>query len=56
VLVRTGNFTWGGDTSVINLGAYQGVSFLRGRLDDMRLYSSTLSATVINTIYTSTLL
>jgi hypothetical protein len=56
VLVRTGNFTWGGDTSVINLGAYQGVSFLRGRLDDMRLYSSTLTASDINALYTRTLL
>ena len=56
VLVKTGNFAWGGDTAVINLGAYMGTSFFSGRLDDMRLYSSTLSATEINTIYTSTLL
>jgi hypothetical protein len=55
VLVRTGNLSWGGDTAVINFGAYQGQSFLSGRLDDMRLYSSTLSATDIDRIYTTTL-
>jgi hypothetical protein len=56
VLVRTGNFTWGGDTSLINFGAYLGESFLKGRLDDMRLYSRTLTATEINGLYTRTLL
>ena len=56
VLVRTGNLVWGGDTAAINFGAYRGSSFLKGRLDDMRLYSSTLTATDIDTIYTRTLL
>ena len=56
VLVRTGNLAWSGDTSAINLGAYRGSSFLIGRMDDMRLYSSTLTASDINALYTRTLL
>ena len=56
VLVKTGNLSWSGDTAAINFGAYRGSSFITGRLDDMRLYSSTLTATDINNIYTSTLL
>ena len=56
VLVRTGNLSWGGDTAAINFGAYRGSSFITGRLDDMRLYSSTLTATDINSLYTRTLL
>ena len=56
VLVRTGNLAWGGDTAAINFGAYRGSSFITGRLDDMRLYSSTLTATDINSIYTRTLI
>jgi hypothetical protein len=55
-LVKTGNLTWGGDTAAINFGAYSGASFLTGRLDDMRLYSSTLTASDINALYTRTLL
>jgi hypothetical protein len=47
---------WAGDTASLFFGAYNGQSFLTGRLDDMRLYSSALSATEINDIYTSTLL
>ena len=56
VLVRTGNLSWTGDTAAINFGAYRGSSFITGRLDDMRLYSSTLTASDINTIYTRTLI
>ena len=56
VLVKTGNLAWGGDTAAINFGAYRGSSFITGRLDDMRLYSSTLTATDINSLYTRTLL
>ena len=56
VLVRTVNLSWGGDTAVINLGAHTGSSFFTGLLDDMRLYSSTLTATDINSLYTRTLL
>lgn len=55
-LVTTGNVTWGGDADVINLGAYLGTSFFTGRLDDMRLYSNTLTATNINELYTRTLI
>lgn len=55
-LVSTRNFNWTGDTAVINLGAFLAQSLFTGRLDDMRLYSSTLTASDINTIYTKTLL
>lgn len=55
-LVSTRNFNWTGDTAVINLGAFLAQSLFTGRLDDMRLYSITLSATEINALYTSTLL
>jgi hypothetical protein len=56
VLVKTGVVNWAGDTASLFFGAYNGQSFYTGRLDDMRLYSSALSATEINNIYTSTLL
>lgn len=56
VLVKTGVVNWAGDTASLFFGAYNGQSFYSGRLDDMRLYSSALSATEINDIYTSTLL
>jgi hypothetical protein len=56
VLVKTGVVNWAGDTASLFFGAYNGQSFLTGRLDDMRLYSRALSATEINAIYTSTLL
>jgi hypothetical protein len=56
ILVKTGNITWGGDTALIYFGAYLAQSPYTGRLDDMRLYSSTLSASDINSIYTRTLI
>ena len=56
VLVTSMNVTWGGDTAVINFGAYLGASFLTGLMDDMRLYSSTLTSTDISEIYSRTLL
>ena len=55
-LVTTGNLTWGGDTDIINFGAYLGTSFLTGRLDDMRLYSQTLTAIDTNDLYARTLI
>jgi hypothetical protein len=56
VLVSSGNIPWAGDTAEINFGAYARQSPYTGRLDDMRLYSQTLSADEISRIYTNTLL
>ena len=54
--VATASVAWTGDTTTMYFGAYQGANFLTGRMDDIRFYSSILTATEINALYTTTLL
>ena len=56
VLNASASVAWTGDTATIFLGAYQGTSFLTGQLDDVRFYTSILTATEIQNLYTTTLM
>jgi Concanavalin A-like lectin/glucanases superfamily len=52
--VATAFVNWTGDTSAICIGGYTNLAFLTGFLDDIRLYSSILSPTEVQLLYTST--
>lgn len=54
VLNASASVAWTGDTDVMQFGAYQGGSFLVGQLDDIRFYTSILTATEIQNLYTAT--
>ena len=56
VLVRTVNVNWGGDTNKIFFGSLNDSagSFYLGFIDDMRLYSMTLTPTEIQSLYITT--
>ena len=56
VLNASASVAWTGDTATIFLGAFTGTSFLTGQLDDIRFYTSILTATEIQNLYTSTLM
>jgi Concanavalin A-like lectin/glucanases superfamily len=54
IRVTTSFVNWTGDTNAIYIGSYTNLSFLTGFMDDIRLYSSILSATEIQLLYEST--
>ena len=56
VLNASASVAWTGDIDVMQFGAYQGGSFLVGQLDDIRFYTSILTATEIQNLYTATLM
>ena len=54
VLNATASATWTGDTATMYFGAYQGSSTLIGLMDDIRFYTSILTATEIQNLYNTT--
>lgn len=54
VLNTTASATWTGDTATMYFGAYQGGSTMVGLLDDIRFYTSILTPTEIQNLYTTT--
>ena len=54
VLNASASVAWTGDTAVMNFGAYNGGSTMVGLLDDIRFYTSILTATEIQNLYTAT--
>ena len=56
VLNVSASVAWTGDTATMYFGAYQGSSTLVGLMDDIRFYTSILTATEIQNLYNSTFL
>ena len=54
VLNASASVAWTGDTATMYFGAYQGSSTLVGLMDDIRFYTSILTATEIQNLYTTT--
>ena len=54
VLNASASATWTGDTATMYFGAYQGSSTLIGLMDDIRFYTSILTPTEIQNLYTTT--
>ena len=54
VLNVSASTTWTGDTATMFFGAYQGSSTLVGLMDDIRFYTSILTPTEIQNLYTTT--
>ena len=54
VLNASASVAWTGDTATMYFGSYQGSSNLTGLMDDIRFYSSILTATEILNLYNTT--